>query len=135
MQNEILKQLQDFSNQAMNSVKEMTAANQKVSADLLKQTSDLANTILEASAKNTQTLTEVKDMKDLNSAAAKIAEANQKTAKDLASYNKSCAASVATASQTYNGILENTVKAATAAAEKASSQCANAASGKSTKAA
>ncbi len=133
MQNEMLKNLQAFSSQALESVKKVTDANQKVAAELLNQQAALTNDLIKAATQSSQALAEVKDPKDLNDIVAKQAELAQANAKKLADNCKSCADIVASAGKTYNDVFESNVKAATAAAEKAGAQCANTA--KSTKAA
>ena len=117
MSKEIIENFQKLTQLTLENFKKLGEANLRVGEKLLAEQVELTNSILEAASEKASCVTEAKDLKDVASWQAELA---QEYTKKVVESSRNCADIVAEAGKVYTNLFETSLKSANAAAEKTS---------------
>ena len=113
--NEILENFQKFTQLTLENFKKLGEANLRVGEKLLQEQVELTNALLEAATGKASDVTEAKDLKDVASWQAELA---QEYTKKVVDSSRNCADIVAEAGKVYTSLYESALKSANSVAEK-----------------
>lgn len=114
--NDVLENFQKLTQLTLENFKKLGEANLRVGEKLLQEQVELTNSILEAASEKAGNVTEAKDLKDVASWQAELA---QEYTKKIVESSRNCADIVAEAGKVYTGLFESALKSANGVAEKA----------------
>ena len=117
MSKDLIENFQKLTALTLENFKKLGEANLRVGEKLLQEQVELTNAILEAATEKAGNVTEAKDLKDVASWQAELA---QEYTKKIVDSSRNCADIVAEAGKVYTGLFESALKTANGAAEKAS---------------
>jgi phasin family protein len=117
MQTEVFKTLTELTQQTLENWKKLGETNLKIGEKLLSEQVELTTALVEATAKNAEEASKTKDVKDIASLQAELA---QETGKILLESARSTADIIAEAGKVYNQLFETSLKATSEYAGKSS---------------
>lgn len=117
MSKDLIENFQKLTQMTLENFKRLGEANLRVGEKLLQEQVELTNAILEAAADKAGNVSEAKDLKDVASWQAELA---QEYTKKVVESSRNCAEIVAEAGKVYTGVFESALKSANGVAEKAS---------------
>ena len=115
MSKDIIENFQKMTQLTLENFKKLGEANLRVGEKLLQEQVELTNAILEAASEKAGNVTEAKDLKDVASWQAELA---QEYTKKIVDSSRNCADIVAEAGKVYTSLFEGALKAANGVAEK-----------------
>lgn len=124
MNNEIFETLNKLTQQTLANWQKLGETNLKISEKLLSEQVELTAALVEATTAQAEAAAKTKDVKELASLQAELA---QETGKLLLDSARSAADIIAEAGKTYNQLFETTLKASTEYGQKAASKAKKAA--------
>lgn len=116
MTNEVFETLNKLTQQTLENWKKLGETNLKIGEKLLSQQVELTTALVEATTSNAEAASKTKDVKELASLQAELA---QETGKLLLDSARSTADIIAEAGKTYNQLFETSLKATSEYAGKA----------------
>lgn len=119
MSKDIIENFQKMTQLTLENFKKLGEANLRVGEKLLQEQVELTNAILEAASEKAGNVTEAKDLKDVASWQAELA---QEYTKKIVDSSRNCADIVAEAGKVYTGLFESALKSANGVAEKAATK-------------
>jgi phasin family protein len=119
MQNEVFKTLSDLTQQTLENWKKLGETNLRLGEKLLSEQLELTTALVEATTANAEAATKTKDVKEIASLQAELA---QETGKILLESARSTADIIAEAGKTYNQLFETTMKATSEYAGKSAAK-------------
>lgn len=124
MTNEVFETLNKFTQQTLENWKKLGETNLKLSEKLLSEQVELTTALVEATTANAEAASKTKDVKELASLQAELA---QETGKLLLDSARSTADIISEAGKFYNQLFETTLKATSDYAGKTASKAKKAA--------
>src|SRR5450631_1114530 len=103
MQTEVLNTFSELTQQTLENWKKIGETNLKIGEKLLSQQIELTTALVEATTKNAQEVSKTKDVKEVASLQAELA---QESGKILMESARSCADIIAEAGKVYNQLFE-----------------------------
>lgn len=122
MSKDLIENFQKLTQLTLENFRKLGEANLRVGERLLQEQVELTNAILEAASDKAGDVTEAKDLKDVASWQAELA---QEYTKKIVETSRNCADIVAEAGKVYSGLFENALKTANSVGEKAANKAAN----------
>jgi len=119
MSKDLIENFQKLTQLTLENFKKLGEANLRVGERLLQEQVELTNAILEAASDKAGDVSEAKDLKDVASWQAELA---QEYTKKIVESSRNCADIVAEAGKVYSGLFENALKAANSVGEKAANK-------------
>jgi phasin family protein len=116
MSKEIIESFQKLTQMTLDNYKKLGETNLKLGEKLLQEQVELTNALIDAASGKASDATEAKDLKDVASWQAELA---QEYTKKLVETSRNCADIVAEAGKVYTSVFETALKTANGAAEKA----------------